>query len=226
MDISKRLLTVASMVKKTNCMCDIGTDHGYIPIYLCKNNVINKAIACDINKGPLLKSQENIMLHNLTNTIETRLGNGLEPINVDEADCCVIAGMGGNLIVNILENEKDVVANFKQLVLQPQNDLSVVRRYLHKINLSIEDESFITDKGKHYCILSVIRGDDFLYNECFYEFGKINLETKNETLHVYLNIMLKKYTNILDTVSNKTDTSIKTLQTKINIIKESLNEYY
>ena len=84
---------VASMVTAGYTLCDVGTDHGYVPIALVQGNIIPKAIAVDINKGPLERANEHIRANGLTEQITTRLSNGLEAIHDGEVDSIVIAGM-------------------------------------------------------------------------------------------------------------------------------------
>ena len=103
MQISERLRTVAGMVSPGCRLADVGTDHAYIPIYLMQNGVIPQAVAMDINQGPLLRATENIRRYGLTGRIETRLSDGLEKLQAGEADTILIAGMGGLLMVRILE---------------------------------------------------------------------------------------------------------------------------
>ena len=98
MELSIRLKTVAEAVTKGNRVADVGTDHGYVPIYLVKNNLSPAGIAMDVNKGPLEKAQEHIREEKLGGKIATRLGNGLAPLEPGETDTVIIAGMGGDLI--------------------------------------------------------------------------------------------------------------------------------
>ena len=97
MDISKRLQAVAGLVTRRS-MADIGTDHGYVPLYLYEQRKIDRALACDLNKGPLEKAKENIAAMGAGGAIETRLGSGLLPVHTGEVESAVIAGMGGMLI--------------------------------------------------------------------------------------------------------------------------------
>lgn len=90
------------MVTAGYTLCDVGTDHGYVPIALVQGNIIPKAIAVDINKGPLERANEHIRANGLTEQITTRLSNGLEAIHDGEVDSIVIAGMGGELVIHIL----------------------------------------------------------------------------------------------------------------------------
>ena len=105
--ISKRLELIASFIPDNSKVIDIGCDHGLLDIYLYQNKKNISAIASDINKDPVRKSKLNISLEGLSEKIETRLGGGLEPIKTKEVDGIIIAGMGGNLIRDILEEGKN-----------------------------------------------------------------------------------------------------------------------
>ena len=102
--LSNRLSAVASFVTDGNVLADVGTDHGYIPIYLLQEKRIKKAIAMDINAGPLQRAKEHIALYGLKDYIETRLSDGVEALMPGEADTILIAGMGGGLVMHILED--------------------------------------------------------------------------------------------------------------------------
>ena len=107
MELSKRLEMVAGLVTQER-IADIGTDHGYVPIYLYKQGRIKKAYACDVRKGPLEKCRKNIALYGAEDVIETRLGSGLTPLRPGEAETAIMAGMGGMLIVHILQDSPEV----------------------------------------------------------------------------------------------------------------------
>lgn len=228
MEISKRLKTVAGEVKYTT-VADIGTDHGYVPIYLVKNNLAGRAVACDINKGPLLKAKENIEANCLSNKIETRLGSGLTPIVVGEVETAVIAGMGGMLTIEILKESCEVVQSLKQLVLQPQLDVDSVRRYIHSIGFKIENEEMLIDEGKYYTVINAVHGAEDAYNPCQYMFGKINIDKKSNVLKKYLIHRLGKLTEIKEELKNSgTENSMKKaseLENDILIFKEALKTY-
>ena len=108
MQLSRRLTLIASMVDKTDSVADVGTDHGYVPIYLVENNIVSKAIAMDINQGPLTRADENIKRKGLDNRITTRLSDGVRELKPGETDAIVVAGMGGQLIIKILEEGRNV----------------------------------------------------------------------------------------------------------------------
>ena len=102
--ISERLKAVAGMVTKGKKVADIGTDHGYVPIYLVENSICSKVYAMDINEGPLKIADKNIAIHGLSDKIETIQSNGMEKLKDNMVDGAIISGMGGDLIVNILKN--------------------------------------------------------------------------------------------------------------------------
>ena len=206
MKLSDRLQAVASFVTPGLRVADIGTDHGYIPIYLTEQGIIPYAIAMDINKGPILRAQENIKENSLEKFIETRLSNGFDKLEPGEADCAVIAGMGGELITNILNNGRNVVDGLKELVLSPHSEVWLVRKYLHNNDFKIIDEKMIIDEGKFYTIIKVVKGKDEIYSEEDYMYGKILIEKKDEVLMKYIFKEYNKVEKIFENISkNGTD---------------------
>ena len=152
MNISNRLKSVANMVAFKTCV-DVGTDHGYVPIYLCLNNICDYVIAMDINRGPLSICFDNIQKYRLSDRIYTRLCDGLSDYDAGEAETAVISGMGGILIEKILSRDIELTKSFKQLVLSPQGDEKIVRKFLKENGFIIEKEDMIFDEGKYYLII-------------------------------------------------------------------------
>ena len=153
MELSIRLKTVAEAVTKGNRVADVGTDHGYVPIYLVKNNLSPAGIAMDVNKGPLEKAQEHIRGERVGGKIATRLGNGLAPLEPGETDTVIIAGMGGDLICQILKAKPEFLIEGKEFILQPQSEWFKVRRLLKEYRYQIEKEWFLKEDGKYYVII-------------------------------------------------------------------------
>ena len=217
MKLSKRMSTVAHMVNKCNAVADIGTDHGYVPIYLVKNDIAKKAFACDINKGPLEKAQININSYKCNESIETRLGSGLTVIKPFEVDTAVIAGMGGMLIIDILKDSIETVQSLKQLILQPQLDVGEVRKYIHSIGFKIEDEEMLIDEGKYYTVINAVKGNEKYENEIEYFFGKCLINKKSDVLKKYAQFMADKIENIIKNLSHNNSESA--------VLKKSQLEY-
>ena len=152
MNLTPRLQSVADLAGKSTSLADIGTDHAYIPIYLMQKGMITKAIAADINKGPLERADKNIRQASLSDKITLRLSDGLDNIKDNEAETVVIAGMGGEIISHMLEKAKP--KGIKKIVLQPMTDIPLVRRKLHENDMVITAERLAAEKDKIYTIIA------------------------------------------------------------------------
>lgn len=155
MKLTPRLQTIADSIKNCNTLADIGTDHAHLPIYLTKQDVLMHAIASDINKGPIEIAEARIRQNGLQNKIETRQGSGLSVLKPREAEIIVIAGMGGILISEILEQDKEVAEAAELLILQPMQDSGKLRKYLVTHGFEIIDEELAKEESKLYEILWV-----------------------------------------------------------------------
>jgi len=223
MKLSKRLQTIADFVKKGAVVADIGTDHAHIPIYLIKNNIISKAYACDINKGPLEKAKENINYYGVKN-IELRLSNGLEKLKTDEADTFIIAGMGGELIIDILDRGQGFFDKKNTFILSPHTKIEEVRNYLLRKGLKILKEDMCIDEGKFYTVMeAVYMGKTFSYTKGELLFGKYLIDNKNPVLFEYLKKEKQKYLNIIS-ADGINDTRRRELKDRLDIIEETINE--
>ena len=186
MELSVRLQAVADMVTEGTKVADVGTDHAYIPIYLVEHDKNPSAIAMDINRGRLKKAEENISSHNLENKIETRLSDGLKQLHLGEADSVVIAGMGGGLVVKIMEEGTLHKKYVKEWILQPQSEISKVRQYLNENGYCIVEENMVIDEGKFYPMMRVTEGTIEEYTQEELCYGKCLLKEKNPILKKFL----------------------------------------
>lgn len=202
MDLSKRLSTVASAVSYCDVMADIGTDHGFVPIYLVKKGVCKKALAMDVNKGPLARADEHIRAEGLSDLIQTRLSNGLEKLNPGEVNSLVIAGMGGDLMAKILTAGTHVlhpVGSFApELILQPQSEWYKVRRCLHREGYRIVWEDFLYEEGKYYLVIKAMPGEDRVYSETDEIYSKLLVESGHPVFFEYLKKELDKKEQIME----------------------------
>ncbi len=164
--ITPRLQAIIDYISKPT-VADIGTDHAYIPIYLIRNNICKKVIATDIRKGPVEAARRHITKYN--QSIEVRLGGGLDPVCLGETEQIIIAGMGGEMICKIISDNFEK-ARQSLLVLQPMNGQYELRRFLHENNFSIKCENMAKEGTKIYNIMLVKDGyqkpfsDDFDYH--------------------------------------------------------------
>ena len=204
MQLSQRLSSVASMVTAGNCLADVGTDHGYVPIYLYERNVIPRAIAMDVNKGPLERAALHIAESGMKNVIETRLSDGLTALKPGEADSIVIAGMGGPLMLRILSAYPEVTASAKELILQPQSEIAEVRRWLYQQGYEIKKEHMVFEEGKYYSMFKAVKstGAEKL-TDLEYKFGKISVLEERSVLKAYLERELTNKQGILEKISEE-----------------------
>lgn len=198
--LSKRLTLLSRMVTEGHVLADVGTDHGYIPISLIKQGKIPKAIAMDIRQGPLLRAKEHIAEHDLGGYIETRISDGVEALHEGEADTILIAGMGGGLILHILEEGKNVIESAQELILQPQSEIEKVRAYLFQMGYEITGEDMLKEDGKYYQIIICKPGKKRKSppNPVFCRYGERLLSLQHPVLREYLVYRKKQYESILE----------------------------
>lgn len=229
-ELSKRLQAVADMVTPGMRLADVGTDHGYIPLYLVQNEIIPSAIAMDINKGPLEKAKEHIEECGLREKIETRLSDGLAKVNSSEVDSMIAAGMGGNLVIHILSAEEETAKGLKELILQPQSEIGKVRLYLLEEGYQIVKEDMIYEDGKYYPMMKVVRGERENYLPEELEYGKLLLKEKHPVLKQFLEWEIALQRDILDNLqkvnSERTRSRCQELEDKIDQMKTILKERY
>lgn len=157
--ISKRLLCCASMVQPGSRVADIGTDHGYLGIYLLQSGAARHVIACDLRKDPLENARRNAKLFGVDGEMELRLSDGLEKILPDEVDTVVMAGMGGDLIQKILSQCPWRKREGLQFILQPQSACNVLRRWLCEDGFEIQREEPVQDGHFLYTVMDIRQGE-------------------------------------------------------------------
>lgn len=180
--LSKRLQTVASFLTKGTSFADIGSDHAYLPCYVCQSDPDASAIAGELNQGPFESAVHAVEQYGLTGRIEVRLGDGLSVIAPAEVEEVVIAGMGGTLIASILEAGKDRLNGVRKIVAQPNVDARSVREWLAENGYRIINETILEEKGHIYEIIAAekLEGGHVMLNESEVLFGPLLLKEKSE----------------------------------------------
>ena len=236
MQLSERLNTILSLVSQSKCVADVGCDHGFVSIELINRKIAENVIAMDIRQGPLMRAQEHIMHTRLSDKIQTRLSDGVAALKPGEADSLIIAGMGGNLVIHILENGKETVKDMKQCILQPQSEIQKVRKYLRENDFKIIEEKMnelIADKILNSNVVkknmmkavpssNISKNENKLYDR----FGEYLLETKNPVLEKYLKHQLIKNEQILKGLFEYADSQkirISELTEDRNLIMQALD---
>ncbi|HHW47071.1 MAG TPA: SAM-dependent methyltransferase [Clostridiaceae bacterium] len=193
MQLKGRLKLVADMVPPCRIVGDVGTDHAYVPIYLVKNKICEKAIATDVRTGPIDKARKNIMQYKMESYIETRVGYGLEPLEDNEIDIVIIAGMGGLLIRDIISKSYMKAQKARRLIFQPMNAADVLREWLYKNGFDISDEGIAQEDGKIYIVLAAEwTGLSKQFDEVYYHVGEKLVGKRDPLLKEYLERKLRQ----------------------------------
>lgn len=221
MELTSRLEAIAQYVGKDEIVADVGTDHGYIPIYLAKKGISKKVYAMDINKGPLEKAKENIAHFGVSNIVEPILSDGLKAIGDRVIDTVIIAGMGGMLVSKILTDTITVINRTSKLILSPHLDSDVVRRTIHEIGFKIVEEQLIEEDNKYYNIIIAEHGEEKYSKDIYYKYSKLLIERKNDLLKKFLDKKKNKNRDILKHLK-KQDTRLA--QNRILEIIQELDE--
>lgn len=229
MELSKRLKRIAEHVDKCESVADIGTDHGYIPIYLVKEGICKKAIASDINKGPIEKAKVNVAFEGVSNKVKCLLGPGLNPLKVGEVNGVILAGMGGNLTRDILLADMDKVKKYDFIILQPAQNPEVLREFLYKNDYEIIDEDLIKDEGRFYELFKVKYNENseklVFEDGLYYEVSPLLREKNHPLFKEFIEEKINRCETILSFIKEDTKAAKKRksdLEEKINKLKGML----
>lgn len=199
MKLTKRLEEISKIIDKGSRIADIGTDHGYLPISLLESDTVPFAILSDINKGPLENASCEVKKRNLLDKISLRLGGGLSVLKEDEVDEIIIAGMGGLLISEIIQNDYNICKKAKKLVLQPMQAQEELRKYLLNNNFEIIGEYITNEDFRIYQIIVAKYNDEYKFNgdEIEYEFPLQLVNEKNPLMAKLLQVKINECNSII-----------------------------
>ncbi len=202
MQLSVRMQRLASLVTEGNRLADVGCDHAYLPIALIQEGKIPSAVAMDVNQGPLLRAKEHVHACGLDTYIALRRSDGLAELRPGEADTVLIAGMGGMLMRRILSGGSHCLGLVRELVLQPQSEIHLVRRWLAQNGFCITDEEIVLDAGKYYPMFRAVPGDGGTPDEAELIYGNPALQRSPEVWRDYLQKEQQKTEQILRMLSD------------------------
>lgn len=215
--LTKRLNCILNYV---NCKvaADVGTDHAYIAVELIKSGKAQKVIASDINEGPINIARNNVIKEGLSEKIETRLGGGLSVLEDGEADTIIIAGMGGELICQIIKDDIEKAKN-SVLIIQPMNAQYEVRKFLIENGFEIKCEDIECEAHRVYNIMIVQKGEQKPFEKDIYYHIPFYLKENKNFIHLY-NKKKNEFLKIIKgiEISNKCD------EEKLNYYRKCLEE--
>ena len=194
--LDNRLKLCAEFVRDGVKIADIGTDHAYLPVWLCRIGKCPSAIAADINPDPLKRGKQTIIEANMSELVKTRLSDGLKEIGQNEADDIVIAGMGGELIARILSDWEFSKDSSKHFILQPMTKAEVLIKWLCDNGYEIIKQDCCIAAKKCYTVLLVkYTGEILARDESFYYLAKLTpnkKETHLQFVRSQINRLLKQ----------------------------------
>lgn len=230
-ELSKRMKAIADMVPKSSVVADVGCDHGFVSIYLVQNRVAEKVIAMDVNKGPLARAKEHVDAFGLEEYIELRLSDGLAKVTEeDHVNSVVIAGMGGVLMTRILtDGLVDRGLSLPALILQPQSEHAMLRRFLREHDYTIVEENMIYEDGKYYPMLRAeymaqpVTGAEY-DSDLSDAFGPVLLKEKNPVLLEFLQKEVAKFERILQQMKEKNSQDTQ-VEEKLMFLRRAEKQY-
>lgn len=230
MNLSKRLTTIASYIPQGSFFADIGTDHAYLPCYVCLQDKKARAIAGEVTEGPYQSAKQTVEQYGLEKVISVRLGNGLEVLQGEPVEVLIIAGMGGQLITDILTTGKEQLATVQTIITQPNISEYQVRKWLLAHDYTLSNEVILKEHGHIYEVLVAQKGiDNMTYEEPLLEqqllFGPKLMEEQSPIFREKWLQQQKKLKNILNNIEKAHDKKqyeekLKKLKQKIQWIEE------
>ena len=207
--LGERLYKVSLFIPPSKVFLDVGTDHAYLPVYLIKMGILEKAIASDLKKGPLLSAKKTGEIYNVSDRLDLRLGSGFETVSEGEASSAACCGMGGILISELIKSSLNTVRKLDTLVLQPMTAAKELREFLNNNNFIIEKEVLAREDKKLYNIMKVTSGTSEKMTEAELYMGRLSKDDEHFEEYKKRQInKLKKQIEGLKKSSNNEDTLI------------------
>ena len=195
----KRLLDIINLIEPGKSVIDIGTDHGLVPLYLAKNGISEDILATDIS-APSLKKLEDELDDKLREVIETRITDGFDGIEAKKNQIAIIAGMGGNTIIDIIDRNIDFAKGLDYMLLASNVATEALRKYLIANGFTIERDFISFENKKYYDILKVMQGSGQELSLADIYYGFENIEKRNQVLVEKLAVDLEKNTGFRDDI--------------------------
>lgn len=221
---SQRLLATVPYLKRGGRVIDVGTDHAYLPIYLIKEDISVRALACDINQGPIESAKENILRAGLEERISTLKTDGLHGTSEFCPDDILICGMGGELILRILSEAPWIKTERIGLVLQPMSRAHLLRAWLLENGFSITGETLVLEEKYYQVLAARYTGKGERYTEEELYLGKHHLENPSPLLGGFIEHRIGVYEAILKGKSKSNGQDTQEEERILGFLKERLEK--
>ena len=196
-----RLEKALGLLGSTKVLADIGCDHGYFAFAALRRGCCESVIAADISAPSLAKAEKHTMESGLGSRLSFRCGDGLSVLSPGEATAAVLLGMGGELIVSILDAERETAHSFERIVMQPMRGEAELRGYLIENGYHIEDEAVVFDAERYYQLIAARYAPEELnafppgWPEGYFQFGPCSLRKREELMLP----MMQRYLSVIET---------------------------
>ena len=222
--LSKRLEAIFDMVSQSNVVADIGSDHALLPIALVQSGKVTRAYASEVNEGPYDMSVKNIEKYGLSNYISAVLSDGISELEAD-VNCITICGMGGNLICDILDSNKERLSHVNEIIIQPNNNEETARIWLVNNGYDIDGETIVYEDDVYYEVIKAVkRTPERRYSKEELYFGPLLLANKSAEF-VNKWTKYKDYLNkVLVQINNPELSNYKMLLGLVRLIEKALND--
>ena len=224
--LSGRLAAAASFCGNASTLVDVGCDHAYIPIYLLEKGEIPDAVAIDINKGPLRSAWRNAAEEGMADRMEFILSDGLDALPVNRKyGTLLIAGIGGDLMMEILQRGYEKTGLFSSFVFSPHSKISEFRHFLGKNGFSITDEKMLSEAGKLYTIIKAEKGPDTCQSSFDYEFGPFFDRNMSEDVMRHIQVRAERYKRLSSSGRLIPEDRSQELEEKSRLCEEAFGRY-
>lgn len=201
--MSKRLDTIAALVKPGIGVIDVGTDHGYVPIKLCEKSYSGYITATDINPDPLKKAELNLCKYGFEDRVKLMLCDGFEQVDPSTADTVIIAGMGGDTITGILDRAEWCMREGMRLILQPATKPEILRYWLTNNEFCIDEDILVKENGTLYQIISASFAKPQSYLDAELFTGKYEFIKNSEYFHEHIAGHIKRFNSAVKGIDER-----------------------
>jgi tRNA (adenine22-N1)-methyltransferase len=213
--LNKRLKAVKELIEPCDVLMDVGSDHGFLPLYLIKNNLIEKAIIGDLNHGPLEQAKKNFQKFTNLNAIFI-VSNGISSYS-DKLDAVVIAGMGFETIQSIISQDLERFKDIPQIILQSNTKVDKLREFLNSNKFNIIDESIVKDRKYYYPVIKVKYDENCQsLNQKEILFGPILIQKNSDVFKEYLDFNKSVENKILKAQNKESSLRIQLINDLLN----------